>query len=114
MTQTVARGTPSTFVLRHSSFVIRISDFPPTPPVPIDLDVMRGPAAGDDLGPAVAVEVGGHQVLGGDAAVVDDVLGELHRSGPGTGIVHRDAGPFRPRSAVLVRIALADDQLLVA
>ena len=42
--------------------------------VRIQFHIVRGPAAGDDVGPAVAVEVVHHQVLRRNPAVVDDVL----------------------------------------
>ena len=47
---------------------------------------MAGTAAGDDVGPAVAVEVGGHEVLDRDPAVVEDVMRSNARgSEPGLG-----------------------------
>src|SRR5688572_11898022 len=42
-------------------------------PIPIDLHVMRRPADGHDVGPAVAVQVARHQILNGDAARIDDL-----------------------------------------
>ena len=41
--------------------------------VPVDANVVRGPADGDDGDLAVAVEIDGGEVLDGDAAVVDDL-----------------------------------------
>ena len=43
--------------------------------IEIQFHIQRGPAAGDDVGPAVAVEIGDDQVFRGDAAVIDDVFG---------------------------------------
>ena len=65
----------------------RRSSFRPViPPVPVDPDVVRRAAAGDDVGAAVAVEVGGDEVLAADAAVVDHVPGEGQRGrAPGFG-----------------------------
>ena len=69
--------------------------FPDIPAIPVDLHVMRRPAAGDDVEPAVAVEVGGHRVLAADAAVVDRVPLERQRPGfaPGFGSKTKTPGP---------------------
>src|SRR4051812_14816391 len=82
--------------------------------VPVDLDVVRGPAAGDDLGLAVAVEVRGQGVLAGHAAVVERVAGEGELVALQRRVEDEDAGPLRALRGVLVRVALADDDLVVA
>ena len=64
--------------------------------IPVDLHVVRGPAAGDDVGAAVAVEVGGESVLAGHAAVVDGVPVEGERVRAGLGVEHEDPGPRGP------------------
>src|SRR5262245_53553375 len=43
--------------------------------IEIQPHIVRGAAAGDDVGPAIAVQVVHDQVFRGDAAVIDDVFG---------------------------------------
>src|SRR4051812_42308056 len=88
------------------------------PPVPVDADVVGGSAAGDDVGTAVAVEVGGHAVLAPHAAILDDVSvegqGSRARARAWLGIINQDTGALRLAIRVGALVALADDQLVVA
>src|SRR5438309_9651622 len=58
--------------------------------VPVDLDVVGRPAAGHDVGPAVAVEVEQLEVVGGVQRVVGDVHGAGARGRVGGGRVDPD------------------------
>ena len=81
--------------------------------IPVNLDIMGGPAAGDDVTAAIAVEVGGQGILAGHAAVVDGDAIEDGRICSRPGIEDEDARPARTERRRAVRVALADDQLVV-
>ena len=76
---------------------------------------MRLATARHQVDPAVAVEVGGYQVLGGDPAFVDDVAVERQRpAGARLGVVDQDAHQVRLPIEVVVGVAARDGHLVVA
>lgn len=81
--------------------------------IPVNLDIMGGPAAGDDVTAAIAVEVRGQGILARHAAVVDGDAVEDGRISSRPGIEDKDARASCTWCRRTVRVALADDQLLV-
>ena len=65
-------------------------------------------------GAAITVQVRGQSIFAGHAAVVDGVPLEYERIRTRLRVEHEDARPVRARRARLVRVALADDQLVVS
>ena len=65
--------------------------------IPVDLDIVSGPAAGDDVITSVAVKVGGQGILTGHAAIVDGDAIEDRRIGTRPGIEDKDARPSGAR-----------------
>ena len=74
---------------------------------------MGGPAAGDDVITAIAVEVGGQGILAGHAAVVDGDAIEYGRIRSRPGIKDKNAWPSGTRCCRTVRVTLADDQFVI-
>ena len=79
--------------------------------VQIQLHIVRRPAAGGDVGPAVAVEVVDDEVFGGDAAVVDDVLLRLASRFDGVDVIDEDA---RTGDGAGSLVAVSEDDLIRA
>src|SRR6266852_6973614 len=81
------------------------------PLIPVNADVAGCPAGGDDVGSAVAVEIGDRQRFHRHAAVFDNVP-DPFRSRFVEGLVDADAAPFA--GLITEVVADTDDDLVIA
>ena len=66
--------------------------------IPVNLDVVRRTAAGNDVHATIAVQVGRQGIFTGHAAVVDRVAVKGERDRPGFGVENEDARVLWDRS----------------
>src|SRR5208337_4462129 len=72
--------------------------------IPVNLDIMGGPAAGDDVAAAIAVEVRSQGILARHAAVVDGNERGVGARCAALDVEEKDAGAPRTRGVRWVRI----------